>query len=116
MAKECRSIQSFTKATVAVNNPTPLYVDGNNIGLTVVCGFDVTSALADWALLCVSHVIFDADSTFAVVVADSEAGVSIIRPYGWVLLCDLATLSGSRELSLASLFDVASYAHKKHVR
>eukprot|EP00965_Chrysotila_dentata_P163484 5398225-Pleurochrysis_carterae.AAC.1 len=30
----------FTQVTVAIDNPTPLHADGNNIGLSVLCAFD----------------------------------------------------------------------------
>eukprot|EP00965_Chrysotila_dentata_P083623 2759188-Pleurochrysis_carterae.AAC.1 len=92
-----RRVQMAGGCAVAVNNPTLLHVDGKNIGLTVVCGFDVTwaSGSPDAALQGGSHVILDAYPQFAVVVADDEDGVSIIGPYGRVLNCNLATLCGS---------------------
>eukprot|EP00965_Chrysotila_dentata_P159439 5267243-Pleurochrysis_carterae.AAC.1 len=47
----------FTKVTVAINNPTPMHVDGNNIGLSVLCAFDV--ARTEDQLRGGSHVVFD---------------------------------------------------------
>eukprot|EP00965_Chrysotila_dentata_P079873 2634253-Pleurochrysis_carterae.AAC.1 len=86
----------ITKVTVAVNNPTSIYVDEKNIGFTVVCGFVVTSASADRVLQGGSHVILDAAFRFAAVVSDSKDGVCIIGPYARVLHCNLATLHCSR--------------------
>eukprot|EP00965_Chrysotila_dentata_P099262 3282267-Pleurochrysis_carterae.AAC.1 len=65
----------FTKVTVAINNPTPLHVDGNNIGLSVLCAFD------RW---------------FALLVEDSVEGVVAVGPYGRILHGNLATTCGER--------------------
>lgn len=83
----------FTKVTVAANNPTPLHVDGNNVGLTVVCSFDVSGSTQ---LVGGSHIIVDAGNDFAVLVEDAPDGVHVVGPYGKLLHCNLATLSGCR--------------------
>eukprot|EP00965_Chrysotila_dentata_P099501 3289557-Pleurochrysis_carterae.AAC.1 len=62
----------FTKVTVAINKPTPLHVDGNNIGLSVSCAFDVTRT--EDQLRGGSHVAFDGQGRFALLVEDSVEG------------------------------------------
>eukprot|EP00965_Chrysotila_dentata_P196843 6177837-Pleurochrysis_carterae.AAC.5 len=82
-----------TKVTIAVNNPTPLHVDGNSVGLTVVCSFDVSDNVH---LVDGSHIIVDAGSRFAVVIANAPDGVHVVGPYCKLLHCNLAALSGCR--------------------
>eukprot|EP00965_Chrysotila_dentata_P182734 6033840-Pleurochrysis_carterae.AAC.1 len=81
----------FTKVTVALNNPTPLHVDSNNLGVTVVCAFDMTR-VGGGSLQGGSHVLFDAESKFAMIVEDNESGVALIGPYCRLLPGNLATL------------------------
>eukprot|EP00965_Chrysotila_dentata_P232034 6198723-Pleurochrysis_carterae.AAC.2 len=70
---------AFTKVSMAVNNPTPLHVDHNNVGLTVVWGFDVSKADGE-VLTGGNHVIVDDHSEFALVVEDHANGVHMSGP------------------------------------
>eukprot|EP00965_Chrysotila_dentata_P049959 1655631-Pleurochrysis_carterae.AAC.1 len=49
----------FTKVTVALNNPTPLHVDKNNVGVTGLVAFDVSTATEP--LVGGSHIVVSDD-------------------------------------------------------
>eukprot|EP00965_Chrysotila_dentata_P044378 1475115-Pleurochrysis_carterae.AAC.1 len=62
----------FTEITAAHNNPSPLHIDTNNFGMTVVCANNVSRGTS---LKYGSHVFFDAGQKFAIIVKDHSGGV-----------------------------------------
>lgn len=86
---------AFTKVTVAVNNPTPLHVDYNNVGITALICFDVSDG-STGSLVGGSHVIIDTDFRHAIIIKDTRAGVMILGDYKRILHGNFATQHGRR--------------------
>ena len=86
---------AFTKVTVALNNPTPLHVDYNNVGVTALMCFDVSDGSVD-ELMGGSHVIIGANFKQAIIIKDTRAGTMILGDYKRILHGNLATQQGRR--------------------
>eukprot|EP00965_Chrysotila_dentata_P177302 5855369-Pleurochrysis_carterae.AAC.2 len=82
----------FTKVTVALNIPTPVYNDYGNIGQTFLMCHDVSGG--GEKLSGGAHVLLDAQLATAYVLQDRPEGVFVIGPYNSVMHCNLATLAG----------------------
>ena len=84
----------FTKATFAIDNPTPTHKDFNNFGLTFLIAWDVSGDGEE--LIGGSHVVTDPVFGKAVVIKDSKGGVVIIGDYRVIVHANLAVLKGHR--------------------
>eukprot|EP00965_Chrysotila_dentata_P180978 5973886-Pleurochrysis_carterae.AAC.1 len=90
----------FTKITIALNNPTPIHTDHENIGLIALLYFDVS--LEGEELIGGSHTINSPALSQAVVVRDSKDDTFLCGSYQSTLHGNLASLSGRR-------FNISAY-------
>ena len=80
--------------TLAINNPTPIHADENNLGLTGLVAVDASPN--GEKLKAGSHLIQDSNFDRGLVVSDSKRGLLFIGDYTRVLHGNLATQNGSR--------------------
>eukprot|EP00965_Chrysotila_dentata_P068694 2269689-Pleurochrysis_carterae.AAC.1 len=86
--------------TASTKWSTPRHVDSKNLSMSVVCASDVTRG-GSGSLRGGSHVIFDAESNFAIIVDADQSAVALIGPYCRLLHGKLATLKDDRLVLVA---------------
>ena len=85
----------FTKITVALNNPTPVHKDSNNVGATFLVAWEIVERNKT-RLKSGSHVITNEEHDSVIVVKDSPGGVVLIGDYRKILHANLGVIEGER--------------------
>eukprot|EP00965_Chrysotila_dentata_P090004 2970297-Pleurochrysis_carterae.AAC.1 len=95
--------KSVREVTVALNNPTPLHVKRLQQPWHD-CGVRAFVVTRGWggSLQGGSHVLFDAENKFAIIVEDNESVIALIGSFCRLLHGNLAALRGDRLVLAAS--------------